>query len=367
MSKQITERITGLLEEEPISFYPNAAVTFGVNEAIVLQQISFYMNINKKKHSKRHFKQGRWWVFNTYKQWCEDHFPWLSERGLQGVILGLEKQGVLLSMQGVENTRDRRKWYSVDRKKVAELVQNAIQKRAMHDANYAPSHDAKNVSSETQNLYDENTESTSEITYREETTYARANASAAQSTPLGDPDDLLLDAEEAFSPLTEKTNSARAENATKRLAEKPTTAPHSARPPKTPAARKPTPAGLLAEALGLVIAEGDGAKFGKVASALNKAGVTCDEFGGYVVYWREQSKRTTNWPVTLHSLTGGNRMSEYITWRANHANYTRWITKVVPQVLNPVQDTPAANDDIPENPETRAAWDHYMQTFGVSK
>jgi hypothetical protein len=48
MSKQYAERIPGLLDEEPISFYPNAAVVFGVNEAIVLQQIYFYMNINRK-------------------------------------------------------------------------------------------------------------------------------------------------------------------------------------------------------------------------------------------------------------------------------------------------------------------------------
>jgi len=109
-----------------------------------------------------------------------------------------------------------------------------------------------------------------------------------------------------------RTRVHNAENATA-----PTTTPPT---PVVPAPRAATPAGLLADALGLKIANGDGAIFGKTAKKLNAAGITCDEFPAYVAYWRDQSQKTGQWAVTVTSLVGAGRMSAYIQQRDQSAH-----------------------------------------------
>lgn len=150
-----------LLDEPTISFYPTLAAILGVNEAIVIQQIHFYMTLNRHKRSQRHHHNNRWWVYNSYKQWIEDEFTWLSERGLQNVILGLEKTGVLLSMQGVERATDRRKWYSIDYAALTAIIQKW---EMQHTKNVSSDIIQKMYDDNTQNLYDVYTENTTDKT-----------------------------------------------------------------------------------------------------------------------------------------------------------------------------------------------------------
>lgn len=368
MSKQNSERITGLLEEEPISFYSSAAIAFGVNEAIVLQQISFYMNVNKKKHSQRHFIKGRWWVFNTYKQWCDEHFPWLSERGLQGVILGLEKEGVLLSMQGVENSRDRRKWYSVDRLKVAEFVQSATQKRAMHDAKSAPSHDAKSVSWMTKKVGDEIPESTSETSTErkeKEELHISAVADAIYVPSNSDDWDVAQEASDSamFSVEGQTQNSAPAEKVKRpmsaavspsplkqKMGEKSSEATTSLSPiPGGPlsltapietmspldsnetaidTAKKESPAqaaqrinveSLVACGYAQPITTRGWSNFKNVLKTLTEASITHDLYADFHRWVKSESVNQGSWDVTLNSLAEKNRPERYMEQRAKKA------------------------------------------------
>lgn len=121
-SAPYTIRVPALMDEDPILVYPNLARALGLNEALIVQQIYFYMNVHRRKKSERHFIDDRWWVYNSYPEWIKEHFPWLSVRGLQKIILKLEKMNILMSMQGVENRQDRRKWYSVNLEALDKLV-----------------------------------------------------------------------------------------------------------------------------------------------------------------------------------------------------------------------------------------------------
>ena len=151
---QYTHSIPALMDENPISFYPNLARVLGVNEAIVLQQIWFYVNVNRENESERHFHEDKWWVYNSYKQWSKRFFPWLTPRGVQSIILNLEKFKILESKQGFQDRNDRRKWYTVNRDELAKVLEEA----GDHSAKSAPSNGAKSARTKDREYYRDNTE-----------------------------------------------------------------------------------------------------------------------------------------------------------------------------------------------------------------
>lgn len=103
-----------LIEEPPILVYPTLAKLLGVNKAIMLQQLHFLLGITEKAKSKYNFVDERWWVYNTYEQWRNDHFPWLSEITIRTLFNQLEEAGIVVSQQSVKNPSDRTKWYSIN-------------------------------------------------------------------------------------------------------------------------------------------------------------------------------------------------------------------------------------------------------------
>jgi hypothetical protein len=70
-----------LLDEYPLIILPGLAVAIGLNEAIVLQQIHYWLqhfqrveNECERDKDKRHFRDGHWWVYNSVDEWS-DQFP----------------------------------------------------------------------------------------------------------------------------------------------------------------------------------------------------------------------------------------------------------------------------------------------------
>ena len=107
--------IPGLMDEPPISVYPSLAVHFNnVNKAIVLQQLHFLLGITQKAKSKYNEIDGEWWVYNTYKEWQQEHFPWLSVSTMKRLLVELEADGIIKSRQSVKHKSDRRKWYTIN-------------------------------------------------------------------------------------------------------------------------------------------------------------------------------------------------------------------------------------------------------------
>lgn len=103
-----------LIDEPPMLVLPSLAVLLGINKAIILQQLHFLLNTQRKAKNKFNFVDGRWWVYNSYPQWHEEHFPWLVVSTLKRLFLELEKDGYVLSIQSVKHKSDRRKWYTID-------------------------------------------------------------------------------------------------------------------------------------------------------------------------------------------------------------------------------------------------------------
>ena len=101
-------------EKRMVILYPDLATKIGLNEAIMLQHIHFWLQESK------HHKDGRVWVYNTYQAWQEQLSFWSTET-VKRVIKRLEKAGYLLSANYNRLKLDKTKWYSINYEKVAEL------------------------------------------------------------------------------------------------------------------------------------------------------------------------------------------------------------------------------------------------------
>jgi hypothetical protein len=107
----MTTHMNLLIDEEPLQVLPSLACAVGLHEAIVLQQIHYWLN-PKRKSGK--VVDGTRWIFNSYGQW-QEQFPFLTEKVIGNAIRSLEKQGYLLSRQDLNAVgSDRRKWYTID-------------------------------------------------------------------------------------------------------------------------------------------------------------------------------------------------------------------------------------------------------------
>jgi uncharacterized phage protein (TIGR02220 family) len=103
-----------LINESPIMIIPSLAVKLGLNEAVVLQQVHYWLK--KSKHQK----EGRSWIYNTYKEW-QEQIPFWSESTIKRAVKSLEEKGLLLTANWNLAKFDHTKWYSIDYEKVAEL------------------------------------------------------------------------------------------------------------------------------------------------------------------------------------------------------------------------------------------------------
>jgi hypothetical protein len=108
MTNQITSPSRLLMQEPPLVIQPTLATLLGLHEAIILQQINYWIS-----KPKAHERDGRRWVYNSYAEW-QTQFPFLSADQIKRAILHLEKNGVLLSANYNDLAVNRTKWYSID-------------------------------------------------------------------------------------------------------------------------------------------------------------------------------------------------------------------------------------------------------------
>ncbi|MFD1707343.1 conserved phage C-terminal domain-containing protein [Siminovitchia sediminis] len=104
-----------LIQEHPVMIIPSLAVKVGVNEAVVLQQMHYWVK------RSTYNRDGRKWVYNTYSQW-QEQLPFWSESSLRRTINSLEKKGLVLSAMFNQAKMDQTKWYTLDYEKLDEVI-----------------------------------------------------------------------------------------------------------------------------------------------------------------------------------------------------------------------------------------------------
>lgn len=90
----------------------------GIGPAILLHTIDDFMQIFEKAEAgsaePKHFRDGRWWVWNSYQAW-EENIEVLDARTIERYMVWLEELGILLASQSYNETPyDRTKWYTID-------------------------------------------------------------------------------------------------------------------------------------------------------------------------------------------------------------------------------------------------------------
>lgn len=97
-----------LINEPPLQVLPTLAARVGLNEAIFLQQLHYWLVRSQNEQG------GRKWVYNTYEEWQRDNFPFWSIATLKRIVAGLEGSGLVLSGEYNHLPTDRTKWYTID-------------------------------------------------------------------------------------------------------------------------------------------------------------------------------------------------------------------------------------------------------------
>ena len=101
-----------LISEPPLQVLPSLAVKIGLNEAIILQQIHYWLL------KSNNVRDGYKWVYNSYSEWNKQ-FPFFSRNTMIRAFNSLEKQGLLITANYNKASFDKTKWYRIDYEKLA--------------------------------------------------------------------------------------------------------------------------------------------------------------------------------------------------------------------------------------------------------
>lgn len=112
-----------LIQESPLTVQPNLAVLIGLNEAIFLQQLQYWIS----REAGICDEYGRRWIYNTVKQW-NVQFPFWSESTIKRTIKSLEDQEVMLSTV-IGNSYNKTKAYTINYDLIEELSEKIVHKQ----------------------------------------------------------------------------------------------------------------------------------------------------------------------------------------------------------------------------------------------
>lgn len=104
-----------LIHEPPIQVLPSLACLIGLNEALVIQQVHYWLGVAERKSKIGKTSYGHTWIRNSVSQWQEDNFPWWSRITVQRTINRLESLYLLWSTSTLNRAGyDQTKWYTIN-------------------------------------------------------------------------------------------------------------------------------------------------------------------------------------------------------------------------------------------------------------
>ncbi len=119
-AKNKNENSKLLLDDYPILILPTLATTIGLNEAIILQQIHYWL----QKSLNWHFEKP--WVYNTYEEWKEQ-FPFWSVSTIKRTISNLENSDIVESRSDFNKMKiDKTKWYTINYDKLNKISNKSV-------------------------------------------------------------------------------------------------------------------------------------------------------------------------------------------------------------------------------------------------
>lgn len=98
-----------LLKVKPLVISPLLAMRIGINEAIVLQQICYWLEDTTAGIEY----DGKRWVYNSINAWNEQ-FPWWTAKTIQRTVSSLKKMGLIYVEQLKKRQHDQTNYYAIN-------------------------------------------------------------------------------------------------------------------------------------------------------------------------------------------------------------------------------------------------------------
>lgn len=108
-----------LISEPPLQVLPTLARLIGLNEAIILQQVHYWLQ------RSNNIRDGYRWVYNSYPEWYKQMPIWKSETTMRTAFKNLEKKGLLITANYNKAKFDKTKWYRINYEKLSLLENEA--------------------------------------------------------------------------------------------------------------------------------------------------------------------------------------------------------------------------------------------------
>ena len=112
-----------LFDEQPIVFDRTLAREIGDRHATVLQQVHYWIEVNRKNKNKEVYKDGYYWTYRSIKKWHEEEFDYLSFSTVRRTFDDLIENGYLITGEYNKFGADRTKWYRVNKDKISKLYE----------------------------------------------------------------------------------------------------------------------------------------------------------------------------------------------------------------------------------------------------
>lgn len=110
-----------ILNLHPLVLDKELAVVLGLNEALILQQVHYWIEINKKNN--RNFHEGRYWTYNTIDEWHEE-FPFWSNSTIKRTFKRLRDMNLIIVDNFNVYQMDRTLWYTINYEELEKMIKD---------------------------------------------------------------------------------------------------------------------------------------------------------------------------------------------------------------------------------------------------
>lgn len=97
-----------LINEPPLQVLPSLAKAIGLNEALLLQQVHYWLRHAKVEHD------GKMWIYKTYEEWQKQDFSFWSVRTVKRTVINLIDRNLLMVEKLSSNSFNRVNHYTIN-------------------------------------------------------------------------------------------------------------------------------------------------------------------------------------------------------------------------------------------------------------
>lgn len=113
-------------------FDPQVAKEYGVNAAIIFQNLAYWIEHNRANETN--FHDGRYWTYNSVRAFAE-LFPYLTDKQIRGALKKLEDGGMILVGNYNKSAYDRTRWYALAEKGLSIYTKGQMDSSDMENEN----------------------------------------------------------------------------------------------------------------------------------------------------------------------------------------------------------------------------------------